>query len=220
MASIAGDIIIDVQGLLNDPIGAIYPPMAVLPMLRKAYKELQLKLTSYGISVTKETSTLVDVLIGTTSVGDGSGLPIDFISPIQLKERLKGSEDYYSDMVEREWEPNTKPSTTLGVWAFREEALKFVGATSDRQLYLRYWKSLNLITDLTSPIQINNADVWLAQRTAALCALLLGSNPTRAQALMGDLTSQGGAWEDLKSTKVKPMQNIPVRRRRTRYRRP
>jgi hypothetical protein len=85
---------------------------------------------------------------------------------------------------------------------------------------IRYVKSLPALADVTSPVLINDSQTWLAQRTAAIASLLLGHNPSRAEALITDLYGFNGPWEDLKATKVKRLQNIPVRRRRTRWRIP
>jgi hypothetical protein len=218
MALVAGTVITEIKGLLNDPTGSIYPDPALIPLLNKSYRELQTKLAALGISVTREVSGNLPIPTGLTSLDDGSGLPIDFLYPIELGERATGSQDKFLPMEEREWEPDATQQSLLRFWVWREESLKFVGATTDRELKIRYVKSLPTVSDLTSPILITDSISFLAQRTAAIAALLLGSNPTRADTLMTDLYGAQGPWEDLKATKVKRMQNIPVRRRRTRWR--
>lgn len=219
MALVAGTVITEIKGLLNDPSGSIYPDTALIPLLNKSYRELQVKLAALGISVTKEVIGTTFLLAGVRSLVDGGGLPTDLIYPIELGERASGSTtEEYQHMVETEWEPSSKPSVNLNVWTWREEALWFVGATTDRQLLIRYVKSLTPIMDITTPILINDSQTWLAQRSAAMAALLLGHNPARAEALITDLYGFNGPWEDLKATKVKRLQNIPVRRRRTRWR--
>jgi hypothetical protein len=220
MATVAGTVVVEVQGLLNDPTGSIYPTQALLPFLNKAYRELQTKLNALGISFSKEVIGVIPFLTGNTNLSDGAGLPSDFLHPVELGERLLGSEDKFIPIEEREWEPDTKPANELRYWTWREEALYFVGALTDRQIYLRYIKSLTPIAAIENPILINDSQTFLAQRTAALAALLLGQNSTRSRDLMTDLYSANGPWEDMKATKVKRLQNIPVRRRRTRYRVP
>lgn len=215
---LAGEIVASAQGLLNDPSGAIYPVQAMLPMVNKAYRELQLKVSALGIGITKEVSLPVPVIVGQTNLSPGSGLPNELLYPIHLSERAPGTSDRFVDMEERDWEPNTKPSTVLGLWVWREESIKLIGATQEREVLVRFVKTLGGATETTSQITILDSDVWLAQRTAALAALLLGSNPSRATALMNDLNASGGTWDDLRSTLVKRKQNVPVRRRRTRWR--
>jgi hypothetical protein len=220
MALIALDVLQEIKGLMNDPSGSIYPDIALIPLLNKSYRELQVKLSALGITVTRDVSGTTFLLAGIKTLGDGSGLPTDLIYPIELAERTSGSNEIFMPMQETEWEIEVPPGTTLGVWTWREEALWFTGASTDRQILIRYVKSLSPITDGTSPILINDSQTWLSQRTAALAALLLGHNPSRAEALNIDLYSANGAWEDLKATKVKRLQNTPVRRRRTRWRKP
>lgn len=218
MALLAGSVITEIKGLLNDPTGSIYPDQALFPLLNKAYRELQVKLGSLGVGTTREVTLAVPIPTTQKTLDDGNGLPVDFLYPIEIGERLVGSGAGYEKMEEREWEPDTKPIERLMWWSWREESIKFVGATTDRELLIRYIKTLIPLTDVNTPIQISESQTWLAQRTAALAALLLGGNPTRAETLIRDLYGAQGPWEDLKATKVKRLQNTPVRRRRTRWR--
>lgn len=223
MAITAAQIITLVRGMLNDPSGAVYPDTPVYNLMNKAYKELQLKVTALGISTTKEiTSSPVDVPAGTLRLADGALLPADLIVPITLYERADGSTSEFDfvEMQEQEWEPNEQPGTALNCWVWREDEIKFRGATTAREVKIRYLKGLGSIIDGNSPIFIISSEGWIAQRTAALAALLLGSNPTRSAALDADLKQPGGLWDDLKAVLTKRKGNIPVRRRRTRYRVP
>jgi hypothetical protein len=220
MALLTSTVLTEIKGLLNDPTGSIYPDIALIPILNKAYRELQTKLAALGVSVTKEVSDTVQVLVGVDFLGDGAGLPDGFLQPIEIGERLLGSDDRFSKVDEREWEPNIKKGNELLYWTFREETLYFPGANTPRELLMRYFKSLPAITDGTTPIYITDGQTWLAQRTGALAALLIGHNPSRAEAMITDLYGYNGPWEDLKALRIKRMQNIPVRRRRTRWRIP
>lgn len=218
MALLAGTVITEIQGLLNDPTGSIYPQQALFPILNKSYRELQGKLNALGISTSKEVLATISLLAGVKVLDDGAGLPTDFLMPIELGERLYGSQDKFARMEESEWEPDAKQGTSLQVWSFREESIKFVGATTDREIFMRYYKSLGALSDVNTPIMINDSQTWLAQRTASLAALLIGGNNTRAEALITDLYGVNGPWEDFKAIHIKKMQAIPVRRRRTRWR--
>jgi hypothetical protein len=217
MAVTAATSIADARALLNDPSGAIYKDAPMIKLCNKVYKELQVKMDALGAGVTKEISAVTNVLTGVTSLSDGAGLPADMISPLSLAERLKGSGSsvFWDPMDELDWEPELIVGQTLRFWAWREEEIKFLGATTDREVKIRYNKGLTPITATTSPILILDSDAWLAQRLAAVAALVLGSNPTRASALMADLTT---IWDDFKSVIVRRKQGRPVRRRRTRYR--
>jgi hypothetical protein len=216
MASTAGPVMQQAKtALLNDPAGAIYPDAAMYPVMDLAYKELQTKLTRLGIPVTKEVSASYIVLAGTKSLVEGAGLPLDLISPVWMGERNVGSTLQYADMFERSWEPNINPSQSLVYWTWREDQIKFVGATTDRDILIRYKKSLGSIVNENSIIAILNCEGWLAHRTAMKAAATIGGNPTRAQQIGVDL---GTIWDDFSGTLIHKDQSRPVRRRRTRYR--
>jgi len=218
MASTAGQVMtLAKTALLNDPAGAIYPDAAMYPVMDLAYQELQTKLTRLGIPVTKEVSAPIIVAKGTKVLSEGAGLPIDLISPVWLGERSVGSTLDYIDMTERSWEPTVTPSTSLIYWTWREDQLKFVGSTVDRDVLIKYKKSLGHLSDENSVILILNCDNWLAHRTAMKAAATIGSNPTRAQQIGVDL---GIIWDDFSGTLIHKDQSRPVRRKRTRYRVP
>lgn len=217
MPLLAGDVMtVTKTALLNDPNGAIYPDVAMYPVMNKCYKELQTKLTRMGIPTIKEVDDQIIVPANTKALIEGGLLPPNLILPVWLGERAVGSTLRYEPMSERSWDPNMGPANQLIYWVWREDQIKFVGATTDRDVMIRYKKSLNKIQDANSEIPILNCEVWLAQRTAAVAAGTIGSNPTRAKMLNDDLIY---IWDDFCGTLVHKDQSRPVRRRRTRYRR-
>lgn len=216
MAITASTVLTEAKGLLNDPSGYIYSDDKLIPLLQKAYGELQTKMMLNGLPVLKETSVAIDVVAGTVVLGDGSGLPTDFIYPIELGERADGSTELFEDMEETDWEVTEQATDRLRFWNWREEEIKFLGATTAREVRIRYMKGLTRITAVSTPIAVNNATTFLAARCAAVAAFVIGSNPTRAEALQGDA---GSALSDLLGILVKRQQGLPVRRRVNRYRR-
>jgi len=217
MPLLASTVLTSARILLNDPTGAIFPDTPMYGLMDKTYKELQTRLNAIGVSTAKEiTSPAIDVPPGTLALIEGALLPANLVYPVDLQERRDGgTDDDWVDMEEQEWGSTVVQSSSLRFWAWREEEIKFPGATVAREVKIKYIKSLGAITGAASTILILNSETWMAQRLASLAALLLGSNPTRASALNSDLAT---IWEDLKATLVKRKQAIPVRRRRTRYR--
>lgn len=216
MAILASEPIEEAKGLLNDVSGHIYTDTRLIPLLQKAYRELQTKMMLNGLPVLKEVSTSVNVLTGTVSLGDGTGLPTDFVYPIELEERAQGSAEFFQPMSETEWEPSQQQTSYLRVWNWREEEIKFLGATTDREVKIKYMKGLTRITATTTPISINNAVTYLAARCAGIAAFVIGENPSRATELNADA---GIALQELLTILVKRQQGLPVRRRVNRYRR-
>jgi len=216
MAILAQEIINDAKILLNDPQGIIYPDNALLPLLKKAHRELQQRLSRSGQQQTKEVSTTISVASGTTRLGDGAGLPNDLIYPIWLKEKAQGAPaSDYVDMSQRSWEPTTAPQQELLLWVWREDEIKFVGALSNREVLIRYRKGYPLITSVSIPIGIMDSETFLTSRLAAIAAMVLGENYSRADALNGDAEV---AFDILTGVNTSQRQFRPVRRQRTRYR--
>ena len=216
MALTAATPLAEAKVLLNDPSGTIFQDTKIIPLLQKAYAELQTKMMLNGLPVLKEASATTTVNAGVTALGDGSGLPSDFIYPIELAERTSGSADRFEPMDEKAWEPDVEQSEKLIYWNWREEEIKFVGATANRDVRIRYMKGLTRITADTTPLYVNNCTTYLAARAAALAAFLHGGNPQRGAALADDATN---ALNDLLGILVKRQQGVPVRRRVNRYRR-
>src|SRR5262245_25200457 len=216
MALLASTLLAEIKPLLNDPQGLVYSDSALLPLLSKAYRELQTRLSRAGMGVTKEVAERVPVDANVTFLGDGAGLPTGILYPVELKEAPRGAplQNFFL-MDERNWEPNLERVSELRLWTWREEQIKFVGATTDRDVYIRYVKGLTPITDVNSPIQILNSELFLEARAAAIAAAVLGENTTRA----GVLNQDAEMWYDvLIGGLVKRGQRHPVRRMRTRYR--
>lgn len=216
MAIIAATPLGTAKALLNDPSGYIYPDDKMLPLLQKAYGELQTKMMLNGLPVLREQTTATPVAAGTVLLGDGSGLPGDFVYPLHLAERALNSTLLYEDMDELDWEPTLQQDTRLRYWNWREEEIKFLGATTNREVRIRYMKGLTRITATTTPIAVNNSEAFLASRCAAIAAVLIGSNPTKGQALGEDAQVM---LDDLLGVLVKRQQGLGVRRRVNRYRR-
>jgi hypothetical protein len=182
----------------------------LLPYLRSAWGELQSALEDNDLPTLHEKSAPITVGPGTVELT----LPADFILPISLKERAPGEVNWL-DMSEVNWEPDETPGTKLEVWAFRENKIQLLGATSAREVLLRYVKSLSTISTSNSNIEIANAQGFLAARTAGLAASFSGRATER-----GD-TANGRAnvfKKEIIGALTKRMQDRPVRRRRYRWR--
>jgi len=205
----------EAKALLNDVAGTNYTDAVLLPFIQKAYRELQVKMLKAGLQQANEVSASITVPAGITVLSDGALLPIDLLIPVSIHERGSTSERW-SLMTEETWEPSREQATSLGVWAFREEEIKFVGATTDRLIYIKYKKYLPGLDAAGVALKILDSTTFLAARTAAIAALVVGHNPTRAAALNDDAVV---AWEDLKGTRVKARQSNPVRRRVNPFRR-
>ena len=200
--------------LLNDVAAANFTDAVLLPFLRKAYRELQQNLVDNGISNNREQSATTTIPAGTTAwtFSSSPALPSTLLYPIQMKEKISGADDStLVDMIQENWVPDIAQTSKLVYWAWIDSQIRFVGATADVPVQLRYFESLGAITDATTNITILDSETFLASRTAALAAMYAGGNPTRATALQQDAIT---ALDLLLGTAVKERQSMPVRRRR------
>jgi hypothetical protein len=95
MAITAATVLTEAKGLLNDPSGYIYPDDKLIPLLQKAYGELQTKMMLNGLPVLKEQTTPIVVNAGVVALADGALLPTDLVYPIELAERASGSTELF-----------------------------------------------------------------------------------------------------------------------------
>ena len=201
---------------LNDVGAAIFTNTVLLPFLKKSYRELQQELNDNGISYSREQAANINITAGMTALTFAStpALPTDLLYPISISEKVSGADDStFVPMVESTWTPNLTQTSRLIYWTWREDEIKFVGATSVVPIQLRYFKSLAAIADSTTNIPILDCETFLAARTAALAAFSIGGSLSRAEALSNDADR---AMDRLLGTAVKNRQQMPVRRRKFR----
>jgi hypothetical protein len=206
MALLASTVIAESQALLNDISGDIYTSAALIPFLKKALRELQevyiVNAIPFPHKFYTETIETPDTTFDTP--------PADLIFPVRLYERTPGeSDDNWIPMTEKEWEPNSILQQNLGIWVWRQGVVSFLGASTNREVKMRYEASFTAIVDGTSTIVVTDAQTFLASRVAAIAALVVGSNRERAEPLAEDAKD---ALERLVVAAIKQRQNLPVRR--------
>lgn len=212
------NVINECRALLNDSGGVLFTDTLMIPLIDKAYRELQKAYADNGIQVIDEISASVSVSANVTFVDPQLAFPSEeFLLPIFIQERPSGStsEDDWVDMDERAWEPSESRQTTLDVWTWREQQIKLRGATVAREIKVRYLKALVALSAVGDILGIEGSQEFLASRASAIAAAVIGENMTRAEMLQEDATA---AKEVLLSINAKKRQNIPIRRKR--YRRP
>lgn len=207
-------VVLDEARLLLNDVGAkLYTNTVLIPVLNKAYRELQQNFVDNSIATTKEQTAALTVLANTTVLNFTSSppLPANLLYPIMLHEKFAGQADTeYSKMIERGWPPDLTRSDRLMYWTWEDDSIKLVGAIGTVVLRIRFYGSLAVIDNPSDSILILDAETFLAARTAAIAATVIGASPTRGQLLQGDAEQALGL---LLSTNVKNRQAIPVRRR-------
>lgn len=189
--------------LMNDSVKAVYTYDAQLPYLQMALDELVEFMQLNNIPVTDETSDVIQIPTGTTVVnpiqgyGDNTppNYPANLVQIQQIWERLSGSSGPFVPLT----------------WTWQDQRIKFTSTTNNREIKLDYIKSVfpdPLVEQ--SPIGIINAKAFLYFRTASLCALFIGENPSRANELNGFAIL---AVDRLTGIETKGKQGMGVRRR-------
>lgn len=198
---------------LNDVGKQIWTDAALLPFLKEAHKDLLMVLWLNGIPVIKEKSASINV---TAVSGVTLSLPSDLLEPISLKERTQSSTEEWIDMSEVDFEPDSlTQELTLKIWCWREEAINFVGATTNRSVLLRYWKSFAVLTAAGDSLGFIQAENFLGPQTAAYAAGSIGNLTLAGELLWQQGVKVGVAGSRLDMiirANVKGMQNLPARR--------
>jgi len=175
--------------------------------LLQAHKQLQVELLLNGLPAIKKTSSIIDVPAGTSNL---EGLqPSDLVEPISLWERADGTTDNFVQMSEKGWEPETTQSTELRYWVWLEELIKFLGATTAREVKIKYKAAINVPDQEGSPLGFLFAENYISPKTAALAALSLGN--LKAYEVLNGIAEIN--LEKVIRMNIKGQQSLPARRR-------
>ena len=174
--------------LMNDTNQSLYTDAACLPYLNMALNELQENFELNNIPITNDTSTTLNVPLGTSVIGAATTppLPTDLIEIQQLWESPEGLNQWIP-MTRKEFLPHNLESvivSNFGIWAWIEQEIKLIAANVDIDLKIDYVKYLFstpiVIGAIATNLPVMNSISFLGYRTAALCSQFIGENPTRA----------------------------------------
>lgn len=211
---LASDVMDDAAALMNDVAKVLYSYTNQLPYLKLAHEDLVMKLKSNGVPAIDEMSGALTVNALAVTLATP---PSDMLVPLALEERAVGEgDDDWVPMERKDWEPTVQQDTTLRYWTWRELEIKFVGATENRQVRVKYRKYLTSPSGSGSAITMYDARSYLGKRQAMYCARFIGENEERAQ-FCGGLAEE--ALHDLLSSAINVQQDKPVRPRPFNWRR-
>ena len=110
--------------------------------------------------------------------------------------------------------PNEDQEITLRYWCWIGQQIQLLGATNDRNVLLYYVKTLVAPTLNTDVLGINQAELFLGPRLAAICYQSLGDERKMQTCDMAANTNLGLILR----AQVRQQQNLPVRKRPFSYR--
>lgn len=214
----AQEIMDRVAALMNDTDKAVYKYPIVLPYLNMAIDDFQEILESYDVSPAEQIASIITLPIGRTKITppehpDSPHYPVDLVEPIQLKERTAGVLDAFTLMLRRNSVDYRVPGDMLGDWAWVDDEIQFVstGALSIREIQLEYVRQpLQQAASESSIVGATSSRSYLSYRAAAMCALFIGENESRATVLNGIADA---AIDRLLGIKSKGKQAVATRHR-------
>jgi hypothetical protein len=213
------DIIVTVAGLMNDFSQTQYTNTVCLPMLNLALNELQELFELNGIPVTNEVSAAITVPVGVNEIGFSTSpaLPADLIEIQELWESPTGLNNW-TPMVKKDFIPHyLEDNTTISmflIWALEQGDVQLIAANSIIDLKIDYVSNMFntpiLIGAINTNLPFTNIGTYLDYKTAALCAMFIAENGSRAAALD---SLAGTALTRALGIPIKGMQSITTRRR-------
>jgi hypothetical protein len=181
--------------LMNDTAKTVYTYAAQIPYLNMALKELEEHFQLNNISVTNQSVANITIEVDTTEVtpedGVGSGstphYPNDLVEIQGIYERLSGTTDPWIPLIKKEFLPHAIddiPTDSLQYWIWENQCIRFIGATSIREIKLDYIRTIfPEVQNSAAMLGVMNAGSFLWYRTAGLCTQFIGENQGRATEL-------------------------------------
>jgi hypothetical protein len=204
---------------MNDSAQTRYTNTVCLPYFNLSLDELQELFELNEIPVTYETSAAITIPAGVNKLGFDTtpAFPSDLIEIQQLWESPAGL-NRWTPVVKRGTIPHSlEDNTTISqflVWELEHGRIKLIAANSNNDLKIDYIGSLFntpiLIKDINVNLPFVNVKTYLEYKTAAICAMFIAENETRAMALD---SLAGTAITRALGIPIKGMQNVVTRRR-------
>jgi hypothetical protein len=164
------------RGYLNDIDGITWTDAHLLPLIQEAHKELQAELSLNDIAVVRTQITNAPSSVGLhlpayqISLSLAGLMPSDLLEPIEINERDWGDttpEDYLN-MIRMSFLPNYTQNNFLFYWTWMGEDIVFLGATTDRDLQIRYRSSITTPRNMNSTMGFLRAELYVGPRAASL----------------------------------------------------
>src|SRR6266568_377499 len=176
--ALALDAIKSARIYLNDINGITWSDSLLMPLLQEAYGEILQELDLNQLGVLKYESCPILVPAGHFDLGTDQ--PLNILDPISMLEKAPGeSDDFYQEMILVDYLPKQDMNYNLLYWTWRREVIKFIGATSDRIVIIRYKGSLTPPQLLTDKLGIIFSEKYLGPRIASLVKDSLGQDSSK-----------------------------------------
>lgn len=198
MPVLVSEALAESRALLNDTAGALFTDTVLLPYTRKVYREFQSWGDTYGLQTTKRsTADLTPTTVSgnytiLTYTGTTPVLPADLRVPIRIYEKLVSDpRDAYVPLYETPFKALVNLAvtrTTFDSWATDGTTIYLPNLTSPgtRNILIDYIGSVITFANAASTLYDIHFQTYLASMTAALAAMFISQNESRAAALKAD----------------------------------
>lgn len=185
----------------------------LIPFANAAYRKLQRRMGIAGSKSETSEVILTNVAAGLTQLSDTSTpqLPVDFVAPRELFERIAGSGTGLIGFVPMrpvDVIPNSPQSGYNGLFSWFADTLNFAGATSILDIRLRYFAGFQPISDASSVIAVRGAADVVSYWTTFLAASSRGSLNAASFATMFE-----DSMKEFLAMQVHARQYLPARRK-------
>ncbi len=204
---------------MNDASQSLYTNATCLPYFNLALDELQELFELNDIPITHETSAAIAIPSGIDKVGFDTtpALPSDLIEIRQLWESPSGLEQW-TPVNKRDTIPHYLQNTTtisqFLIWIWEHGRIRLIAANSNNDLKIDYIGSMFntpiVIANINVNLPFTNVKTYLEYKTAAICAMFIAENQSRAMALD---SLAGTALDRALGIPIKGQQSIVTRRR-------
>jgi len=193
--------------------GDVFTDTVLLPLLNKAYRKVQRRLLKAGSKTMTGDAELGTLTAGGTDLTDTSTpqLPADFVAPREIFEKEEAAGRYVNMGPPLDVLPDIAQGPRLVYWTWREEGIFFIGATANRDLRLRYYRTISDLVSADSQIAIRGGGDAVASACAAIAAGSKDAVGTSLQFLTGVFEDD---MTELLSLQASAGQYQTIRRRR------
>src|SRR6266404_2171744 len=187
----------------------------LLPIANEAQRKVVSMLSGAKLFEDEVTLTIPAGLTAITYAADPPTgdpvIPDDFLHPMFIFERPAGSSAHFCGPL---WRRRSRFSTyqrtqTLGEWMWKAGTLRFIGATTNRDIRIEYKRRLLFMSNPNDPLEIPGSENAIAWRCVQNAEFSRG-NPNLMATARAEVAE---AIAELKRQFTLPMQNAPVRRR-------
>jgi hypothetical protein len=208
---------------LNDEMGRNWPDQKLMPKLQAAYQEMMAELTTNGVPIINNVSTIMTVIANVVddnnvdlsqpaSISAGT-YPTNMLEPIWMKERSVGQANAdFVDMTKVDYIPQLPLSgNQLVWWAWMNGVIMLRGCLTPVQVQLRFRQILTPPKKNTDLLTVTNAETFLGAETAYLAMISLPDGNRGIITGVKSLAERN--LENVIAEAVKGLQNLPAKRR-------